>query len=109
MSAVGISTAPILFPGLADPVEVYLSVKLVTMKEKLVSNTIDLAGPDGNAYNLFAYAEGLCRQLGRSDQFDDLLDEMMSGDYNNVIRVFEKNFGDYVTLLNKPEEDDDDE
>lgn len=106
MYAGAISIVPILFPGLVDPVEVYLSAKLATMKEKLVSNCIDLAGPDGNAYALFAYAKDLCRQLGRNDQFDDLLAEMKSSDYDNLIRVFEKNFGDYVELLNKPGEDD---
>ena len=32
--------------------------------------------------------------------------EMMSGDYNNLIRIFEENFGDYVELVNKPGEEE---
>ena len=31
--------------------------------------------------------------------------EMMSGDYENLVRIFEKNFGDYVELVNKPGEE----
>jgi hypothetical protein len=30
--------------------------------------------------------------------------EMMSGDYDKLIGIFEKNFGDYVELVNKPGE-----
>jgi len=30
---------------------------------------------------------------------------MMSGDYDNLIRIFEENFGDYVELVGKPGEE----
>ena len=65
---------------------------------------IDLKGPDGNAFALMAYAGDFLRQLGRRDKFDAMREEMMSGDYDNLIHVFEKNFGDYVTLVGKPDE-----
>jgi len=34
---------------------------------------------------------------------------MMSGDYENLVRVFEENFGDYVELVNKPGEEEEEE
>ena len=65
---------------------------------------IDLKGPKGNAFALMAYADDFLRQLGRRDKFDAMREEMMSGDYDNLIRIFEENFGDYVELVNKPGE-----
>ena len=72
-----------------------------------MSNTIDLSGSQGNAFSLMANAKEILRQLGKRDEFDEIQKQMMSGDYNNLIRVFEKNFGDYVTLINKPDEEED--
>jgi hypothetical protein len=57
---------------------------------------IDLTGPDGNAYALIAYARRLSKQLEMDG--DEIISEMMSSDYENLIRVFDKNFGSFVTL-----------
>jgi hypothetical protein len=65
--------------------------------------TINLSGPQGNAIALIGIAKDLCRQLGQRDRERDIQAEMMSGDYNNLLDVFEKNFGEYVELINKPE------
>ena len=65
---------------------------------------IDLQGPQGNAFALMAYADDFLRQMGRRDEFNAMRSEMMSGDYNNLIGIFEKNFGEYVTLVGKPDE-----
>ena len=65
---------------------------------------IDLQGPSGNAFALMAYAEDFLRQMGRRHEFNALRTEMMSGDYNKLIGIFEKNFGEYVTLVGKPDE-----
>ena len=70
---------------------------------------IDLHGPQGNAFALMATAEDLLRQLGQSHLFEMMRTEMMSGDYNKLIAIFEKNFGDYVELVNKPGEKEYDE
>ena len=69
-----------------------------------MSRVIDLQGPDGNAFFLMAQADSWLRQMKRRDEFNAMRTEMMSGDYDNLIRVFEKNFGDYVTLVGKPDE-----
>ena len=65
---------------------------------------IDLQGPQGNAFALMAYAEDFLRQMGRRNEFNAMRTEMMSGDYNKLIGIFEKNFGEYVTLVGKPDE-----
>ena len=57
---------------------------------------IDLTGPEGNAYVLMSYAIKFSKQLG----FDNgpIVEEMMSGDYENLIQVFDKHFGKFVIL-----------
>ena len=70
---------------------------------------IDLKGPSGNAFALMGYAVDLLRQLDRRDEVHAMRTDMMSGDYDNLIRIFEENFGDYVELVGKPGEVFDDE
>ena len=75
-----------------------------------MSRVIDLQGSQGNAFALMGIAEDWLRQMKRRDEFRAMRTEMMSGDYENLVRIFEENFGDYVELVNKPgEEDYDDE
>lgn len=57
---------------------------------------IDLTGPDGNAYVLLGYASSYAKQLGLP--FDKIRDEMTSGDYENLIQVFDRYFGSFVIL-----------
>ena len=65
---------------------------------------IDLQGPKGNAFALMGYAVDLLRQLDRRDEVHAMRTDMMSVDYNNLLRIFEENFSDYVELINKPGE-----
>ena len=69
-----------------------------------MNRVIDLQGPQGNAFALMGHAVDLLRQLDRRDEVHAIRTDMMSGDYDNLIRIFEKNFGDYVTLVGKPGE-----
>ena len=57
---------------------------------------IDLSGPQGNAFYLMGVAQDLSKQLGLDSK--SIIDEMMSGDYENLINVFDSNFGSIVTL-----------
>jgi hypothetical protein len=57
---------------------------------------IDLTGPEGNAYCLMGYATKFSRQLGLDSEA--IIDEMKSGDYENLIKVFDSYFGNYVIL-----------
>tara|TARA_R110001592_G_scaffold87117_4_gene257271 strand:- start:37932 stop:38147 length:216 start_codon:yes stop_codon:yes gene_type:complete len=68
------------------------------IKKKTNKNTIeiDLTGPDGNAFYLLGTARNLAKKLGLDS--DKILSEMKSGDYHYLIKVFDKYFGNYVTL-----------
>lgn len=62
--------------------------------------TIDLSGPQGNAFWLLGYAEKLAKQLSWDQQsIDDMIEEMKSGDYDDLCSVFSQNFCDYVELV----------
>ena len=57
---------------------------------------IDLTGPDGNAFVLLGKAGQLAKQIGVDGKA--IQAEMMAGDYENLIKVFDKHFGHFVTL-----------
>lgn len=57
---------------------------------------IDLTGPQGNAFFLLGTANNLAKQLGLNSS--KILDEMQSGDYDNLVEVFDREFGSFVTL-----------
>ena len=59
---------------------------------------IDLTGPDGNAYALMVYAKRFATQLEWKDKGAALINEMMEGDYEHLLKVFDNAFGDFVTL-----------
>ena len=68
------------------------------IREKKTSGpiVIDLTGPDGNAFVLLGKAKSLAAQLGLDGQ--KINEEMISDDYDNLVNVFDKYFGDYVIL-----------
>jgi hypothetical protein len=57
---------------------------------------IDLTGPDGNAFALLAYAKKFSQDLDKP--YEALLEQMKSGDYEKLIKVFDEAFGDFVIL-----------
>lgn len=60
---------------------------------------IDLTGPDGNAFALIGYAKRFGQQLGwDSGKCQDLVNEMMDGDYEHLLQVFDREFGVFVIL-----------
>ena len=66
-------------------------------KEKGI--TIDLTGPQGNAFYLLGMASKFGRELGWDrDEIEIVLREMKRGDYENLITIFDNYFGDFVTL-----------
>jgi len=67
--------------------------------ERIGPIEIDLTGPQGNAFVLLGTAERFARQLGKSS-FDirRILDEMQSSDYEHLVKVFDREFGEFVTL-----------
>ena len=63
---------------------------------------INLDGPQGNANILMATAINLANQAGLDG--DKIIMEMRSGDYINLVKIFEKYFGKYVILETTNEE-----
>jgi hypothetical protein len=57
---------------------------------------IDLTGPDGNAFFLLGTAGRLAKQLGLDSK--SIQAEMMGGNYEHLVGVFDKHFGEFVTL-----------
>jgi hypothetical protein len=69
---------------------------MIVDKPKQNGIVIDLTGPQGNAYFLMGMVKKLSNQLDLNG--NKILKDMMSGDYENLIQVFDKNFGSVVTL-----------
>ena len=67
---------------------------------------IDLTGPQGNAFYLMGVADKLAERLDKDGPA--ILAEMKSGNYEHLLEVFEREFGEYVTLY-RAETDKDDE
>lgn len=60
---------------------------------------IDLTGPDGNAYALMGYARSFGKQLGwERTKIQDLMNEMMDGNYEQLLETFDREFGEFVIL-----------
>ena len=69
---------------------------MIRKKQQQREVIIDLTGPDGNAFALMGYAKQFARQLGLDS--NKIINEMTSGDYENLLEVFDKNFGSFVIL-----------
>ena len=61
---------------------------------------INISGPDGNAFVLLGTASSFAKQLGWDKApIDKMLGKMKSGDYENLLKVFDGHFGDIVDLV----------
>jgi len=69
---------------------------MIKSKQEKTGIEIDLTGPDGNAFFLIGTASNLAKQLGLDK--NAIKEEMMKGDYENLVNVFDKHFGQFVTL-----------
>ena len=70
--------------------------KMIKTKKRNTKIEIDLTGPEGNAFCLMGYATNFCKQLGIDKK--PILDDMMSGDYEHLLSVMEKHFGDFIIM-----------
>tara|TARA_S200002703_G_scaffold40652_1_gene35398 strand:- start:1908 stop:2123 length:216 start_codon:yes stop_codon:yes gene_type:complete len=69
---------------------------MIRKKQQPKEIIIDLTGPDGNAFALMAYADRFAKQLDLDSV--TIKAEMMEGDYENLIKVFDEWFGHFVIL-----------
>ena len=61
---------------------------------------IDRESPNGNAFNILGVAVQLMREKGyTTEDAEAVLEEMKSGDYDNLCSVFEQTFCDDVELI----------
>jgi hypothetical protein len=67
--------------------------------EDLGKRYIDLTGPEGNAFCLMGIAQSFNKQLGKNkEESQSIMDDMKSSDYEHLVDVFEKHYGDFVDL-----------
>ncbi len=57
---------------------------------------VDLTGPEGNVFAMIGLARRLAKQLDKDA--DEIAGRMCESDYDNLIKVFEEEFGNFVTL-----------
>ena len=69
----------------------------IKQKKTLAKREIDLTGPAGNSHFLLRTARNFAKQLGLDEEA--IVEEMKSSDYENLITVFDKHFGEYVDLV----------
>lgn len=69
---------------------------MIKSKKESLGISIDLTGPEGNAFVLIGTATKLARQLGLDGKA--IQAEMMKGDYEHLVATFDKHFGHFVTL-----------
>lgn len=58
---------------------------------------INLNGPEGNAFALI----GIARKLAKANGLDGeaIMEDMMSGDYDHLLKVLVKHFEDEIVLI----------
>ena len=59
---------------------------------------IDLSGPEGNAFVLLAYASRLGKRIYGYEKTEAILEEIRLSTYELLILIFDKYFGEVVTL-----------
>jgi len=69
---------------------------MIRQKQPNSEIVIDLTGPEGNAFVLLGYARNYAKQLGLDA--DKICNEMRESDYENLLQVFDRYFGDFVIL-----------
>lgn len=69
-------------------------------RHPLEKMTLDLNGPDGNAYVLLAYARRMGEEMNLTETtIQAILRTMKSGDYKNLVETFDANFGSAIDLV----------
>jgi|TARA_R100000084_G_C4585482_1_gene115841 hypothetical protein len=72
---------------------------MIRKKQRSKEIIIDLTGPNGNAFALMGFAKQYGQQLGWNKvKCQELINEMMDGDYEHLLKVFDNAFGEFVIL-----------
>lgn len=58
---------------------------------------IDVSGPGGNAYAIIGCAVYWAKKMGKDH--DSIVERMMAGDYENLLSVFDSEFGEFIDIF----------
>jgi hypothetical protein len=71
----------------------------IISKDTTKKITIDLTGPQGNSFYLMGVSCNLMKQLDFTpEEGESVFEELKSGDYEHLIKTFDKYFGDFIDL-----------
>ena len=71
----------------------------ILTKDTTKKTTIDLTGPQGNSFYLMGVSCNLMKQLDFTpEEAEGVFEELKSGDYEHLIKTFDKYFGSVVDL-----------
>jgi hypothetical protein len=70
---------------------------IIHRKKEVGRREINLNGPEGNAFALLGYAKDFSDQLNHD--WAILLEELTSGDYDHLLKTFDKYFGSFCDLV----------
>jgi hypothetical protein len=73
-----------------------MTIRNKTNKERPL---IDLSGPQGNAFYLIGVVKETFRRSGAKELGDDIVKEMMSGDYDHLVKTFDLYLGEHFDIV----------
>lgn len=72
----------------------------MTLKKAGGIPTLDLRGPEGNAFGLLGLARRTMMDLDYDKvRLDEVMAEMTAGDYTEMVEVFEREFSEYFDII----------
>mgnify|MGYP001571405297 FL=1 len=69
---------------------------MIREKQSPTEIVIDLTGSAGNAFSLMSQATMWAKELNLDA--NEIITNMKSGDYENLVKVFDENFGHFCIL-----------
>lgn len=70
----------------------------IRKKRKTGKIVIDLTGPQGNAFYLMGVVKDTFRRSGAPELGESIVQEMMKGDYEHLLKTFDLYLGDHFIL-----------
>lgn len=76
-----------------------MTIKFIDKDDPNQKHIIDLDGPEGNAWGLMANFSHILKQSKMPEErIDELLQKMRSGDYTNLVCIFNRYLGSVIEL-----------
>jgi hypothetical protein len=65
---------------------------------------VDLTGPDGNAFALMGIMKNILLNCCYTrEEINNIQEEMVAGNYEQLVEIFEREVGEYVDIYGKDE------